>query len=279
MPAGHTKVPQVWDDYLGNAEVVIHRDTRQDEPAQTAISMPSPTGASVIYHRYVGLEEFEARTAHLQKEVLPTKRTKLSEYDCQDDFPSALAAMTGDVQRIENDSILAGMGEASSVERLVEGKPAKTTDKAATLHDVKLARTGIRPQQQELKFAQTTPRPGAVAAAKLISPRLRIKLPRPGGSEDAAPIESNFDLVIKKVGLNALPEVGDPYRFWDLPQVRAQDQSRYSTAQMRPAREKNSVSRNRLGDLLKLPKTRIGAQDKHPSRSFETIPSQNLRVE
>lgn len=57
------------------------------------------------------------------------------------------------------------------------------------------------------------------------------------------------------------------------------DRSHYPSAKdMRPARRINGESKRRLNELLKLPEARIEAADTHPSRKFQTVPTENLRV-
>jgi len=96
------------------------------------------------------------------------------------------------------------------------------------------------------------------------------------GSEDER--QQDLHMVTVTFRPNDVP----PHQTSPAPGRRVQDKERHrypSTRVMRPARKTNIASRQRLVELLDLPKTtRIMAVDQHPSRSFTTVPQQNLRV-
>mmetsp|Transcript_79663 Transcript_79663/g.223464 ORF Transcript_79663/g.223464 Transcript_79663/m.223464 type:complete len:363 (-) Transcript_79663:21-1109(-) len=132
-----------------------------------------------------------------------------------------------------------------------------------------------------------------------VSPRLGASMPRPMAHApapgEAPPYEGGYRMEetafydgepiqkcqVRTVAANAVGPVDSwrrPMRGGP-PRVQDRDQFRYASArQMRPAREQNDVSRRRLNELLKLPKNHLDASKQHPSRFFNLVPSQNLRI-
>eukprot|EP00929_Paragymnodinium_shiwhaense_P058734 TRINITY_DN29426_c0_g2_i1.p1 TRINITY_DN29426_c0_g2~~TRINITY_DN29426_c0_g2_i1.p1 ORF type:complete len:323 (-),score=80.50 TRINITY_DN29426_c0_g2_i1:261-1229(-) len=182
---------------------------------------------------------------------------------------------------------------------------AAEAEPRALQSDAPLSGSSGSPLHPTVTFAQTHESFPPQAAQQ---PRLRVRVPRPGASSSTStPRMPSGEAPASKITLLKMDEA-QPGEVWQLPlqqldlqvnkvnpqhcidselnarakplprKVVSQEQA-YAAHQLRPARERNVVCRQRISELVdKAALVRVGAKDKHPSRSFESVPSANLRV-
>jgi len=111
-------------------------------------------------------------------------------------------------------------------------------------------------------------------------PEVHVELQSPLHKILGVDPEPSYDLVgmkVSNVKANAVvrpPKDGRETKR----RVVDKDKAQYTGRQMRPMREMNLNSKKRLNELLKLPTMKIEAAEIHPSRNYDVIPTQNLRV-
>jgi len=274
-------------------------------PGVVFAGQPLPPSCPLAnYQPYIGLEEWENRTRGLADEVLPTKRCELRDYFRGEAEDLVLQGVAGGASAASYEGVDAfgpirtplpsspglAAGPAFSA-RL--GRPPSSPPLDATSWETAAAGAAA-PTSSESSMGgdvKTTPR--------ILAPRRRVCLPKlgrvgprsfPSASEvhwggvreTAAPIHaetlpSHAEPLIKVVHPSAVN--GIDYVSPGAPRKVRSSEPHMKGREMRPAREKNTRLSRRLQDLLKCDNVRIGASDKHPSRTFEAVPQQNLRVE
>lgn len=254
-------MPGAWIYDDGPIEAVVNRDFAT---AASSIDSGSPgrKAASQLgralanYRAYVPLEDFEAATKKLSKEVVPVKRKCLIDY-----VPSPVL---GPASASDAASALSGASRplpAPPAPAPTPPLPPVEAPAAPAAVASRSAAASVEPSPRRLRRVQLT----------RATPRSASDSPMDVG------VLEKVEVYVKKVASN---DNGISHNSWheDAPKVASRDLRPYASRDVRHAREKNSTCRNRLNELLALPHVRIGASDKHASKAFEAVPAQNLRV-
>jgi hypothetical protein len=248
------------------------------------------------------LEEWERMKANLAKEELPVKRATMRDYAVVDSRPQADVLLepgvAADAMASTADMIGAGGGRypissSSPAQGSTSARSRETPKGSVRVKELPMlagipVASSVAASRSCGMVAKQSPRrlvqPRFVEAAspelqEPPSPREAAKLQLFGEDVEGCKFDEEANLKITRVKANDLKKsayAGDGRGRQAMPN---KDRQQYGNGtQMRPAREMNRSSKKRLNDLLKLPTMRIEAGAKHSSRTYEIIPSQNLRV-
>lgn len=282
------------------------------------------------YRPYVGLQQWEALTSELKKEIVPTKRSVMKDYILARETAQTDLEVDGDASgvasgtasrsgtrtstRVGRDSV-SGPSSRLGSQRASDGGPllppvflGATPASAGASGDASGFSGKRCAQGQSQSSGARSPRcrsdntvSGAGTAvstregagadvgeeatqevAARIGAATEAATPRfvcaarvaAGPATDACP----GALVVRTVHPARGPAAPGPVVSGHAGKVVDKDRGAYALKELRPAREKNTDSKRKLEELLKLPKAQINAAQQHPSRAFQVVPSQNLRV-
>jgi len=302
-------VPHIWGDALGTVGLLLNQEKGKPEPGEKKSPGMSPGTDHYIanYEPYMPLQQWEALTGQLSREVMPCKRDQLEEYVAvgshSQQVPQALSltlelpglAVASDAPGLQRLPLQAGCLSSRSPEA---AKAASGSMAARQMNATSPTRVVGRIVAQQTPRAvdpygplprALDPRTGApprVEALNIYTENVNSGPPSPRNAydqlfgEDSEPFCEEGVMTVSRVKPNALGKnTGYAARGPDKRRVSDKDRARYGNGrQMKPARQQNLSSKKRLNELLKLPAMRIEPGQQHPSKYYGLIPTQNLRV-
>lgn len=291
------RVPQVWGDSLATVGMVLNQEGKAPQPGDPMSPGVSPGTKHFIvnYQPYTSLTEWEKLKSNLAREGLPCKRSEMRDYLAVENSPQMVQALPAEIPPYSaspssyssdgNRSCrLSGQSSCSSARGSQDAFKAAAgssglrqlpTLRENSLTDGEPPTSSAAPVMLQAASVQGNERSAQVAGRLVMqrSPRTEVVGDYPDPGYDEAGMK------VSRIKANMLksPRYGRDTE--KRTRVADKDKAQYGTgSQMRPAREMNRSSKKRLNELLKLPTMRIEAGEKHPSHSYDLIPTANLRV-
>lgn len=303
MPVASPRLPATWDDSVV-AEVIVNREPFLDQLGTPGTAGSSPKRAELVhcYRQYTRLEEWEAVNKKLAREVVPVKRHAMADYAADAGGGAGVAALD---HAPAPGSAAEAPAAVASPEPAVPNTRRSATAGAPSTQVAGRMCVGLAGPGEAGTPAASTHGAGQAGWAAAGGPRMALPVPQlqafpPGRPDTAAPPASSAAAVaaaataqrpssepegisvrVQTVQANAV--AGHSTRQLEprhsSPRVMDKERAIYAHAkEMRSSRKRNTESKKRLSELLGSPSARIEATNRHPSRSFDVVPSQNVRV-